>query len=259
MQNTLFCDTIDPMYMDRHRLTLGILLSLGLHLAFLALLPLRKWQKAPPQQASIKTEAIKIEMIDPKNLKKYRSVGIKNGAKEFSLPVSLKSLRTSNHENISYSYKSKSDTPKENLVKQLSVDNYHHAILHQTDLNINFVPNEGVSEDQLNSSEKMFWSFRKRTYESYVSSFIKTYQQFMLERPRIKYALKQEKHLMSGMIVFDSEGNIMRIKIIQPSISDDFHDLFEQTLKTVNRLPNPPVDIVRKGKFTIYYQLRINV
>jgi outer membrane biosynthesis protein TonB len=75
----------------------------------------------------------------------------------------------------------------------------------------------------------------------------------------LRTALQSERHLLTGKIDFDKEGNILRIKILRSSPSDEVHQLFEETLKEIRSLPNPPKALVEnREQFTIYYQLNIN-
>ncbi len=148
---------------------------------------------------------------------------------------------------------------RRNLMQQMGTQSSRAEVLKRTGFNLHFEPPEGVSEDELNSVEKIFYSFQKRTFTTYVQSFLSTYQQKVINTPQLRNALSTEKHLLTGKIDFDKEGNIMRIKILRSSQSDEVHELFEETLKGINSLPNPPKDLVEKREqFTIYYQLHIN-
>lgn len=132
-------------------------------------------------------------------------------------------------------------------------------LLEKTDFNIGISPPEGVSIDQLNSTEKMYYSFQKRIFESYVSSFLTSYQRMLVQRPLLKRDLGGSLHQMTGRIIFDAQGNIVSVKIIKSSLSDEVHLLFEQTLLNIRSMPNPPKTLLSKdGEFSIYYQLMIN-
>ena len=66
---------------DSHRLALAALISLTAHLTLFVApsLPQKKSpSSAPPME---------VEVISPEKLAQYRSVGIKNGSKHFSIPV----------------------------------------------------------------------------------------------------------------------------------------------------------------------------
>lgn len=131
-------------------------------------------------------------------------------------------------------------------------------LMGKSGFNFKFEPVEGVSEDELNSTEKIFFSFQKRTFEKYYLSFIKTFNQFRLKKPLIKNALMSGSHFLTGQIRFDREGNIISIRILRSSPNDDIHDLFEETLKEIGQMPNPPDAFIKdKEEFSIYYQLQI--
>ncbi len=145
------------------------------------------------------------------------------------------------------------------ILQELSVDDEDAKALKVAGFNINFTPPEGVNEDELNSTEKIFYAFQKRTFLSYVNSFLKSYNDIAVTRPNFKKIFMSEKHTMVGKITFDREGNIVAVKILQWSLNDDMEKLFENTLENIRSLPNPPKAYLGPDdKFTMYYQLKIN-
>lgn len=151
------------------------------------------------------------------------------------------------------------ETLRRNMMREMGTQSTRAEVLKRTGFNLHFEPPEGVTEDELNSVEKIFYSFQKRTFTTYVTSFLSTYQQKIINKPQLRTALQSERHLLTGKIDFDREGNILRIKILRSSPSDEVHQLFEETLKGIQGLPNPPKALVEKREqFTIYYQLNIN-
>ena len=128
-----------------------------------------------------------------------------------------------------------------------------------TEFNVSVRPPKGISEDQLNSTEKIYYAFQKRVYESYVRSFISTYRDFMRTMPYLKGRLQKEKHIMTGRVTFDKKGNIISIKMLKWSFDDNIQNIFEETLKGIRKMPNPPSDFLEgEETFVIYYQLNIN-
>ncbi|MFT6604712.1 MAG: hypothetical protein ACJARO_002236 [Bacteriovoracaceae bacterium] len=276
---------------------------------------------SPPKSSFIeKNKPIKIKSISREDLKKYRTVGIKNGKKNFSLPIksentppprpktkpviqvrpsskpkptetksakkqiSLNSLRVESEkieaakiiqpvkplkekeEKTNLEITTNKEVSRQNrrelqmdVLKQLANSPDNATILRKTGFNMQLEPPEGVSQDELNSMEKIFYSFQKRTFQSYVGSFLKTYRQVLLSRPSVKPTIENDLHRLTARVIFDAEGNIVSIKILRSSHSDDIHKLFEDTLTDIRKLPNPPKDLLsKKGQFTIYYQLNIN-
>jgi len=147
---------------------------------------------------------------------------------------------------------------KDSIVRSILLPETTKQTLNHADFNLAFSPPEGVPKDELNSFEKMFFSFQKRTYLSYLSSFIKTYNQLLISKPNLQKELTGNTHRLTGRIIFDNQGNIISIKITKWSQSDEIQQLFEDTLKEIRSVPNPPKAIVQNGQFYIYYQLNIN-
>jgi hypothetical protein len=116
---------------------------------------------------------------------------------------------------------------------------------------------EGVSEDELNSDEKAYYSFYVRSYQNYFSKIYANYEKIVIERPGLA-SVFDKKHLLIGKIDYDQKGNIVTVKILKSSENDDLHYFFEETLKQLSQ-PNPPSIFTKNRKeFSIYYQLQIN-
>lgn len=311
-----------PTQLNQNKLIVPLIASLILHLVSLKLLEFLPKNIFSSTKSSLidKNKPIKIKSISREDLKKYRTVGIKNGKKNFSTPIktkkieapspkpkpviqvraktkpknnpvkikkkqiSLNSLRVKT-EKIEATKMIRPVTPlkeaekKNNLeittnkevsrqnrrelqmdvLKQLANSPDNATILRKTGFNMQLEPPEGVSQDELNSMEKIFYSFQKRTFQSYVGSFLKTYRQLLISRPSVKPTIENDLHRLTARVIFDKEGNIVSIKILRSSHSDDIHKLFEETLTDIRKLPNPPKDLLsKKDQFTIYYQLNIN-
>lgn len=116
---------------------------------------------------------------------------------------------------------------------------------------------EGVSEDELNSDEKAYYSFYVRSYKNYFAKIYSNYEKILIERPGLARAF-DNKHLLIGKIDYDEKGNIITVKIIKSTENDDLHYFFEETLKELSQ-PNPPKVFTKNRKqFSIYYQIQIN-
>lgn len=146
---------------------------------------------------------------------------------------------------------------KTEVVKNLGIDKINSRASNISNFDIRIERPEGVSEDQLNSDEKAFYSFYKRTYMNYVSKLFSTYEEVRVNKPGIDRDF-EDKHLLIAKIDYDENGNIITIKILKSSDSDNVHYFFEEALKKLN-IPNPPKIFIKKQKqFTIYYQIHIN-
>jgi uncharacterized protein YuzE len=146
---------------------------------------------------------------------------------------------------------------KSEVAKNLGIDRVNSKASNISNFDIRIERPEGVSEDQLNSDEKAFYSFYKRTYMNYVSKLFATYEKVKIEKPGIDLDF-EDKHLLIAKIDYDENGNIITIKILKSSNSDNVHFFFEEALKNLN-IPNPPKIFIKKQKqFSIYYQVHIN-
>ena len=127
-------------------------------------------------------------------------------------------------------------------------------------LDLQFLPPKGVDESELNSMEKKFYSFRRRTFRAYVMSFLRTYRQVSMEKPLLERQLRAGEFLLTGRVVFSREGEILDVDVIQSVSNHDVNELFERTLQQIGRTPNPPDELVEENDtFIIYYRLGINM
>ena len=116
---------------------------------------------------------------------------------------------------------------------------------------------EGVSEDELNSDEKAYYSFYVRSYKNYFSKIYANYEKIVIQRPGLSRVF-DSKHLLIGKIDYDENGDIVTVKILKSDDNDDLAYFFEETLKQLTQ-PNPPKVFTKNRKqFSIYYQIQIN-
>lgn len=146
---------------------------------------------------------------------------------------------------------------KSEVLKNLGIDRTNSQASNISNFDIRIERPDGVPEDQLNSDEKAFYSFYKRTYMNYVSKLFATYEKVKVTKPGIDYDFENQ-HLLIAKIDYDENGNIITIKIIKSSESDNVHYFFEEALKNLS-IPNPPRIFLKKQKqFSIFYQMHIN-
>lgn len=127
-----------------------------------------------------------------------------------------------------------------------------------TDTMVKLEVPKGVKEDELNKHELVFYSFQKRTALNYINSFYKKLNEFELKNPHLKFPLTDKKQRMVGRVVYDKNGNIIKINILKWTNVDKLQDFFVEVLKEMTSLPNPPDQIVKDEKFTVFYALTIN-
>jgi hypothetical protein len=117
---------------------------------------------------------------------------------------------------------------------------------------------QGVKEDELNKHELVFYSFQKRTALNYVNSFYKKLNEFEMQNPHLKFPLTENKQKMVGRVVYDRQGNIIKINILEWSKVEKLQNFFIEVLKEMTSLPNPPEQILKDDTFTVFYALTVN-
>lgn len=300
-----FFQTIKSFFVSlfHHPLRYPVLFSLLAHISLVGIFTGLKLVQFFSEDKKMKT--INVSAISYEELKKMKTLGIKNGKEKdsFSLPaksgprsqdfndLNLKSLGVGpndvkekrpefsaskrpqhkiNGEEIAQgigatpiaqslqSNHSEKQIIYAQTVHSMGLSSEEKQVLNAAGLDMNFSPPKGVSEEELNSEEKVYYAFQKRAYTNYINSFISEYRRMTDIRPRIKNSLMKNRHELSGKIIFDKEGNILSTKVMKWSADDDVQELFDRTLKNLSSLPNPPESLLRDGQFTVYYQLNIN-
>jgi hypothetical protein len=230
-----------------------------------------------------KRQINKIDFITKEDLDRIRHVGIKNAKKnqvehpDFlrdETPLPFPKLISHSKTEVSPSSPAPSELTKVDNIKIIKQTTTHEILKQDMLKNLNFnrgnlaahkISNfeiryerpEGVSEDELNSDEKAFYSFYKRSYASYYNKLTATYEELAVNHPRLVKDF-ENKHLLVGRVDYDQNGNIITIKILKSSESDEVHNFFEESLKKLV-LPNPPkIFLKMKKEFSIYYQVQIN-
>lgn len=117
---------------------------------------------------------------------------------------------------------------------------------------------KGVKEDELNKHELVFYSFQKRTAMNYINSFYKKLNEFELQNPQLRFPLTTKKQKMIGRVIYDKNGDIVKINILKWTNVRKLQDFFVEVLKEMSSLPNPPHQILKDEKFTVFYSLTVN-
>jgi hypothetical protein len=130
--------------------------------------------------------------------------------------------------------------------------------LSQSLMNMQVELPEGVSIDELNEYELMFYGFQKRMMEKYFSSIVLNVRDYE-KKYSLRVLIPEGSHTMTGRVTFDSDGNIKQIKMIRWTQADKLQAMFEDILKSMHTLPNPPKMLRNSnGEFVVYYSFIVN-
>lgn len=117
---------------------------------------------------------------------------------------------------------------------------------------------EGVKMDELNDFELQFYSFQQRMMEKYVNAITLNVRDYE-RRFSMPVLIPEGRHIMTGRVTFDSDGNIKQIKMIRWSQAEKLQSMFEEILKSMVTLPNPPKVLRNKeGEFVVFYTFTVN-
>lgn len=244
---------------DHKTILLGSLLSLWIHLTLILLADSIMEPRENPDEV-----VFKIRTLGTKTGKDYLSIPVR---KPFDLSFitpspfsSLQQASSSTQQDSSPQIRSfKKHILKESLPTAFFFREDILALLNNTDLNLRFDPPKGVSEDELNTIEKIYYGFQRRMILAYYHSLFSSYNKLTRVNPRLRQSLEIKRDHLIGKIVFDHKGNILRIKFLKWSVDDHIQELFNETLKGIHSAPNPPKAFVEtEGEFTVYYHLKIN-
>jgi hypothetical protein len=237
--------------------------AISLHLIFFIIFP--KTRELGQEHSLLKP--VEILTLTSSEIKNYRTVGTKGGKKEFSIPIKnfldgngstnnptqiteKKDLSISNIANPRILY------PPQKITKELFPKMIGPG-MPSSSLNIGFEPPEGVSETELNSTEKIYYSFSKRTYEIYINSLITSFNKLMREKPDLDLTIP-DLHNLTGRILFNQEGKAVDTQFFIQSKNENLQELFENTLMDMRNIPNPPKGLLNPdGTFAVHYRLQV--
>lgn len=116
---------------------------------------------------------------------------------------------------------------------------------------------DGIEPDELNEYELMFYGFQKRTALNYINSILKNLDKFQKKYPN--YRLPSTGRMtMTARVTYDTQGNVMQIKMIRWTHVNEMQGLFEDIVKGIDQLHNPPKALWEKnGEFSMFYTLEI--
>ncbi len=221
------------------------------------------------------------------NIKNLRIVGEKTGLKEKLLFVKKKekvkprkqkpSLKNLSFRDLPLQPKnSKGKAPAKKLVKSLHINkdqikdflkspgpsymspSQALSALSETDIHIKLEVPKGIPEDELNKHELVFYSFQKRTVLAYINSFQKELNSFERKNPHLQFPLTRDSQKMAGRVIYDKNGDILKIETLRWSRVQKLQVFFMDVLKNMTSLPNPPREILKNEKFAINFVLTIN-
>lgn len=132
-------------------------------------------------------------------------------------------------------------------------------ILNSQRMALNFEVPEGKKADELNESQLKLYGFLRRGAMKYVSSLASELKEFELKNPHMHFPMTDTKQVMTGRLIFDSQGNLKQIKMVRWTNVDKLQGFFENVLKRLDNLQNPPKELwAEEGEFTIYVTLQVN-
>ncbi len=132
-------------------------------------------------------------------------------------------------------------------------------VLNSRRVALNFELPEGKKLSELNESELKLYSFLRRGAMKYVASLSAEIQEFEMKNPHLHFPLTDDKQIMTGRLVFDSQGNLKQIKMVRWTNIDKLQTFFESVLKRLDTLQNPPKELwAQDGEFAVFVTLQIN-
>lgn len=124
---------------------------------------------------------------------------------------------------------------------------------------LNFEVPNGKNADELNDSQLKLYGFLRRGAIKYVNSISSEIKDFELKNPHLQFPLVETKQTLTGRLVYDNQGNLKQIKMVRWSNNDKLQGFFENVLKRLENLQNPPKELwAESGEFTVFVTLQIN-
>ncbi len=200
-----------------------------------------------------------------------RELGRKN-AKDKNDTVKLKDLALQTNTDLltKRQFNQKKTFSKSNLTRAKAIENIkmnRQNTVFESHQKNDFVLNtasqiefkKGSSVDELNTHELVYHAFRMRTAKQYKNAVIKNINKLKKNNPTLFSRLKNSIHKMRGRISYDINGNVVSIKTLKWSDSQEIQDFFVNALKDIRAIPNPPKGILTEDGFRAIYDLQLTL
>ncbi len=173
----------------------------------------------------------------------------------------IKKVDEKNNENLKKLTKARINYAQKQIMaeaQQIKTD--ENPLLNHLNYNMKFEAPKGLKQKELNELEKVFYSFFKRVAVKYITSIHTSVNDAIINKPYLKDTLRSHPpKLLKAVIHYDSEGNAEVVKILNSSVNDDVHEIFEKSLSKMVKIPNIAKSLRdEKGKYTAYFQLNLN-
>lgn len=117
---------------------------------------------------------------------------------------------------------------------------------------------EGISEDELNRFEEMFYSFRKRVAEQYINQILRLSSIVENRYPRTAFPWTNKTQILKAKLTYNNEGNLERIEFLQKTEAKILQEFYQEVMNNMNKIPNPPRAILNNdSNFELIFGLNI--
>lgn len=240
-------------------LVLSLLLSIFLNVGFLYL-NFKNKSSAVVSQDSSKVIIVKIRDIGRKNATDKRdSVQLKD------LTIQSNPDLLTKRSDYEFQKKESQMPTRKNALENLKANK--NVVITSEEKSSDFILNtstqfeskKGVAIDELNTDELVYYAFKMRTAKQYKNAVLQNINDLKSKYPTLFLKLKNSIHQMRGKISYDQEGNVIEIKILKWSDSNEIQDFFVNALKDIRAIPNPPKGILNDDGFKATYDLQLSL
>jgi hypothetical protein len=147
-------------------------------------------------------------------------------------------------------------------LKKMAQESYsgNSQIFGSDKISLRYEVPDGKNLDELNEAELRLYSFLKRGAKNYATSVAAELHDFTLKYPHLHFPMSDDKHVMTGRMTYDKNGNLKQIKMVRWTNNDKLQQFFENVLKRMEIMQNPPKELWadNNDEFTIFMTLQIN-
>lgn len=149
------------------------------------------------------------------------------------------------------------DQQVNNFLKEENLLSVSSQKINNSDANFQIELPPGLKLDQLNEAQMVLYNFQMRTAKQYFNSFYANLGEHQQQKPHLTFPMTDKKQRMTGKITYDESGNIIKIQMVQVTSQTNLQDFFENLLKRMHTVSNPPKMILSNGEFSVYFSLNI--
>lgn len=140
--------------------------------------------------------------------------------------------------------------------KGMKLSDNKNNFLEDTDFDVGVEIPKGTEVDQINRSEEVLFSFRKRIFDQFINRIFYTFSTQESLYSINSYPWTYKRQTVRAKLIYNSDGYVEKITPLLKADNAKLQSFFDSIVQGMTMLPNPPkIALDENGKMTIYISI----